>query len=164
MLRPTKSISDKERLFRDARYHQYSRRIVDFAVKTGCGVIQMKNPDSLRPPKDGTDSYLCALLADWAVCDLMEKIKMKAIEKGIEVHEVNPAYTSLRCFQCGHIAEANRPEWHRFHCEKCGYDTHADHNASQNLTILGIDEMIAEKVASGEVMKKSQDPLEKEEK
>ncbi|WP_051328401.1 zinc ribbon domain-containing protein [Desulfatirhabdium butyrativorans] len=137
--------------------------IIDFAEKTGCRIIQMKDPSTLRPPKDGgTDSYLCAMLADWAVCDLMEKIKFKAGEKGITVKEVNPQYTSLRCFKCGHISENNRPEWHHFLCENCGYDTHADHNASQNLTVIGIDEMIAEQCASGNVMTKTHNSLEKE--
>ena len=41
LLKPTDKIGDKERRFRDTRYHQYSKMIVDFAVKNGAGVIQI---------------------------------------------------------------------------------------------------------------------------
>ena len=49
------------------------------------------------------------------------------------MEKVNPAYTSQRCHQCGHVAaESRRGE--RF---RCGYAGNADINAAFNILALG---------------------------
>ena len=56
--------------------------------------------------------------------------------KAHRVETVDPAYTSQRCHQCGHVAEANR--WReRFECVSCGYAGNADINAAFNILALG---------------------------
>lgn len=56
--------------------------------------------------------------------------------KAHRVETVNPAYTSQRCHQCGHVAEENRRE-KRFKCVSCGYAGNADINAAFNILALG---------------------------
>ncbi|MDE0302840.1 MAG: transposase, partial [Gammaproteobacteria bacterium] len=56
--------------------------------------------------------------------------------KAHRVEKVDPAYTSQRCHQCGHVAEENRRE-ERFKCVSCGYAGNADINAAFNILALG---------------------------
>ena len=56
--------------------------------------------------------------------------------KAHRVETVNPAYTSQRCHQCGHVAEENR-RGKRFKCVSCGYAGNADINAAFNILALG---------------------------
>ena len=143
ILKPIESLSQKERLFRDTKYHQFSKAIVDFAVKNNAGTIQIENLDSLKQSKQ--DNYI---LRDWAIADLQTKLKYKAEEFGIEVKEVDPRYTSQRCSQCGHIDRENRPDQATFTCQSCGFDVNADYNAAKNLSVEGIDEIITKELAN----------------
>lgn len=60
--------------------------------------------------------------------------KLKEIEErfGVEVSEVNPAYTSQTCNGCGYVAKDNRNS-DKFKCHWCGNKVHADVNAAQNI-------------------------------
>jgi len=51
---------------------------------------------------------------------------------GIEVHEVNPAYTSKQCSGCGLVAD-NQRKGSSFQCLHCGKALHADVNAARNI-------------------------------
>ena len=51
---------------------------------------------------------------------------------GIEVHSVNPAYTSQQCSGCGLSASENR-QGSSFRCVHCGKTLHADVNAARNI-------------------------------
>ena len=144
ILEPIQSLSEKERNFRDTKYHKYSKVIVDFAVKNNAGTIVIEDLDSLKEKKQ--ENFI---LKDWALADLQTKLKYKASEYGIEITEVNPRYTSQRCSQCGHIDKANRPaNAATFQCVSCGFKADADYNAAKNLTIKGIDSIIDKEVAN----------------
>ncbi len=123
--------------FRDTINHRYSRALVDFAVKNGYGVIQMENLTGIKE-----NTGFPRRLRHWTYYDLQTKIKNKASEHGIEVRLVAPGYTSQRCSKCGHIDKANRPDQETFRCTACGYQTNADYNASQNISIKNIDKII----------------------
>ena len=56
--------------------------------------------------------------------------------KAHRVEKVNPAYTSQRCHQCGHVAADSR-RGERFKCVSCGYAGNADINAAFNILALG---------------------------
>jgi putative transposase len=62
----------------------------------------------------------------------------KAAEFGTKVIEVNPSFTSQRCYKCSRIDQNNRSGT-KFKCTNpsCGYETHADTNAAQNIRLLG---------------------------
>ena len=67
----------------------------------------------------------------------------KAKEQGIKVVYIKPYKTSQRCSKCGYIHPDNRLEQATFKCLKCGFETNADYNASQNIAIKDIDEIIS---------------------
>ena len=46
---------------------------------------------------------------------------------------VNPAYTSQRCFACGHIERKNRESQAVFRCLECDHHANADLNAARNV-------------------------------
>lgn len=51
---------------------------------------------------------------------------------GIEVHKVNPAYTSKQCSGCGLVADRQR-KGSSFQCLHCGKRMHSDVNAARNI-------------------------------
>lgn len=51
---------------------------------------------------------------------------------GIEIHSVNPAYTSKQCSGCGLTADKQR-KGSSFQCLHCGKTLHADVNAARNI-------------------------------
>lgn len=51
---------------------------------------------------------------------------------GIEVHNVNPAYTSKQCSGCGLVADKQR-NGSSFQCLHCGKRMHSDVNAAKNI-------------------------------
>ena len=130
-------LSDKISCFRDSANHKYSRAVIDYAIKKGCGIIQMEE-------LSGISEEAKPFLKNWSYFDLQNKIKYKANEAGIKVITVSPSYTSQRCSKCGNIDENNHITQALFKCTSCGYSTNADYHASQNLPIRDIDEIISE--------------------
>ena len=66
----------------------------------------------------------------------------KAKEKGIKIVYIYPEYTSQRCSKCGYI-DANYRELRAvFKCQNCGFEADADYNASQNIGIKNIEDII----------------------
>ena len=47
--------------------------------------------------------------------------------------KIHPAYTSQRCFSCGHIERKNRQGQANFECKLCGHKDNADKNAAKNI-------------------------------
>ena len=133
------NIGDKYNRFKDTYNHKVSRYIVNLAIKYNCGIIQMED-------LSGFSEYQSeSLLKNWSYYDLQNKIKYKAEENGIEVRFINPKYTSKRCSKCGYIHEDNRDcknNQANFTCKICGYHENADINASKNIAIPFIDEII----------------------
>lgn len=135
-VKPVLEIGDKISRSRDTINHKYSKALIEYAIKNGCGTIQMEN---LKGVTDKASRFL----KNWSFYDLQMKIEYKAKEQGIDVVYVNPYYTSQRCSVCGCIHEDNRPEQAIFKCSNCGFKTNADYNASQNLAIRDIDKIIS---------------------
>ena len=134
------SLENKISQFRDTVNHKYSRAIVDYAIKNGCGTIQMEKLSGI------TQGEKPRYLKNWSYFDLQSKIENKAKENGIKVVYVEPRFTSQRCSKCGFIHEKNRPEQSKFICQSCGYEVNADFNASQNIATKNIEKLIKEAV------------------
>lgn len=67
-----------------------------------------------------------------------------AAKRGIRTRRVKSAYSSQECHRCHHVARENRPNQQTFCCVICGYTTHADMNAAENLASrLDDQEMVA---------------------
>lgn len=137
ILKPIQKLSEKERNFRDTKYHQYTKAIIDFCIKNNAGTIRMEDLSSLVDTKQN-DSFL----KDWAVSAFHDKLKYKTEEAGIKIVFTDPKYTSQRCFKCGLISRENRPTQAEFKCVNCGHEVNADYNAAQNLTLIDIAEIV----------------------
>lgn len=60
-------------------------------------------------------------------------LRYKLAERGGELQEVDPAYTSQTCSCCGTIDKASRKDQARFECGHCGHAENADINAAKNI-------------------------------
>lgn len=67
----------------------------------------------------------------------LRRLKDKATLAGVDVVEVNPHHTSLRCSCCGHTHAESRESQSRFRCRACGHEAHADVNAACNILAAG---------------------------
>ena len=121
----------------------YSRDIVDYAVKNQFGVIQMEDLTGIKE-----NTGFPRRLRHWTYFDLQTKIENKCKEAGIRFVKVSARYTSQRCSLCGNIDSNNRPDQETFVCTECGFKANADYNASQNISIPGIDRIIDETIGA----------------
>lgn len=55
------------------------------------------------------------------------------------VFVVNPAHTSQRCSDCGHIASESRESQSEFRCVSCGFEGNADVNAAVNIVARHVE-------------------------
>ncbi len=67
-----------------------------------------------------------------------QRLQDKAQVSGATVIKVNPAYSSVECRACGHIATENRESQAEFRCVSCGHESHADTNAAQIILARGL--------------------------
>ena len=73
----------------------------------------------------------------WRVGLLRNRIMSWAEEFGVRVLQVNPAYTSQTCSDCGYLNKKNRI-WSRFLCLRCGHESDADINAAKVIVQRGV--------------------------
>lgn len=129
--------------FRETYNHKISKYIIDMAIKNGVSIIQMEDLTKI------TDVAKNKFLKNWSYYDLQNKINYKADLLGIEVIKINPSYTSQRCNNCGNIASENRDcekNQAKFLCSTCGHKDNADINASKNIALLDIEQLISEQL------------------
>jgi predicted RNA-binding Zn-ribbon protein involved in translation (DUF1610 family) len=62
-----------------------------------------------------------------------KEIEATARSRGVKVTQVNRAYTSLTCPECGYKDRANRATRSTFRCQRCGFEQHADVVAAMNI-------------------------------
>jgi IS605 OrfB family transposase len=67
----------------------------------------------------------------WHRSTLKERFEFKASAAGCRREQINPAYTSQTCPECGHLEKANR-KGDVFQCLKCEHRGHADQIAAIN--------------------------------
>ncbi len=128
--------------FKQTKNHNWSKFIIDEAVKMGCGTIQMEDLSGISEEN--------TFLKNWTFYQLQQYITYKAQEKGIKVIKIDPQYTSARCNKCGHIHTGNKENWRptqeQFHCQNCGHKANADVNAARNIAMKDIDVIIKEQL------------------
>lgn len=124
-LKPINKLRDKVGNFKDTINHRYSKYIIEVAIENECKAIQLESLKGINE-----DSKF---LKNWTYHDLQTKIEYKAEEVGIDVHYVDPAYTSQTCSNCGHVDKKNRKNQSKFVCENCGFNENADYNAALNI-------------------------------
>lgn len=65
----------------------------------------------------------------------------KGLRKNKLTIKIQPNGTSQECSHCGHIHSDNRVSQSLFVCQRCGFTTNADFNASLNIKKRGIDQI-----------------------
>ncbi len=70
---------------------------------------------------------------EWSFRRLATLISYKAEMNGCQVVEIDPRYTSQTCSRCGFVHQLNRRSRSVFECRNCGFELHADLNASRNI-------------------------------
>jgi transposase len=73
-------------------------------------------------------------LQHWIYAQLFVKLDSLIVDAGVQLSKKNPTYTSQRCYKCGWVRKGNRKK-KLFECDKCGYTSDADLNASLNLSL-----------------------------
>ena len=68
----------------------------------------------------------------------------KLEERGGHLCKVDPRHTSQTCSACGVVDKESRESQASFHCRRCGFRAHADHNAAINILRRNTASMIVE--------------------
>lgn len=139
--RALKRLSKRESRFQSDVNHCLSKRIVAEAKESNLA-IALENLEGIRARCNNKGKRLRKLLGRWAFYDLRQKITYKAIEAGVRVVTVNPAYTSQTCSACGLIGSRRK---HSFKCS-CGFVCDADVNASRNIAAQGASVVLRDSV------------------
>lgn len=128
-LNAIKKSKDKEQRWMKDQDHKISREIVDFAVNHNVGTIRLEKLANIRKQtrKSRKNNHS---LSNWSFYRLASFIEYKANLVGIKVEYVNPAYTSQRCPNCGHI---NHAKDRKYDCSNCRYNSHRDIVGAKNI-------------------------------
>jgi len=73
--------------------------------------------------------------ASWA--EFRRQLEYKTAAVGGRVVAIDPAFTSQRCSECGHVDKRNRRTQSAFICLACGHAENADVNAAKNILAAG---------------------------
>ncbi|WP_339808920.1 transposase [Paenibacillus sp. FSL R7-0337] len=120
--------NDKESRFMKDQNHKISRQIVNMAIQEKVSVIKLEKLTDIRKTTR-TSRKNAKNLHHWSFYQLQMFIGYKAALAGIQVVEVNPAYTSQTCPSCG---ERNKAKDRTYLCG-CGYTAHRDRVGAINI-------------------------------
>lgn len=146
--RHLRRLAGRQRRFQSHTNHCISKMLVQNAAHTK-RLIAVEDLTGIgaRTRVKGADNR--AKHSNWAFAQLRFFIAYKARRAGIPVIAVNPAYTSQRCFVCGHTERANRKTQAVFSCVQCGHTAHADVNAANNIAWVAVNQpMVANRTGS----------------
>jgi putative transposase len=132
-----KKMRGRESRFVQDTNHCIAKRIVQKAKRTRRG-IALEELKYIRKRAKGRKSQRTALNS-WAFADLGEKIAYKAMQAGVPVVFVDPAYTSQTCPACQYVSRSNRKHRDSFCCVECGFAAPADTVGAINIALRGAD-------------------------
>jgi putative transposase len=124
----------------DYEAHRISRRIVQFALEEGAGIIVFEHLGSLKPEKGKYSRRGNQKRAYWMKGRIFRYSKYKAWNERIITCRVSPRNTSRVCARCGEKVIRYAQGWHPqdgytmgaplVRCPACQMRGHADRNAS----------------------------------
>ena len=123
-----RKLSNKEQRWMTDQNHKISRQIVNFAIKQGVSIIKLEQLKNIRSTAR-TSRKNAKNLHNWSFYQLQSLVQYKANMAGIHVVEVNPAYTSQTCPNCG---KRNKTADRNYHCI-CGFHGHRDRVGAINI-------------------------------
>jgi putative transposase len=140
------------------RHKATSLRLINTAynemvAKTNAKIIaseDLSHPFRFEKSKD-----MNRRLSSWLRRSLQDRLSFKALVKGFDHKQVNPAYTSLTCPSCGHVDASNRCSYNKdkFACQHCKTEGHSDVFAAINLKARYFDRDITRYTPNREVKK-----------
>lgn len=116
--------------------HKIARHIVEQAQETNSAIVIGKLK-GVRKHSNGRKFN--RKIATMSSFKLTNYIRYKANWLGIEVVEVEEAYTSQTCHRCGAKGIRNRG---LFRCENCGLEDNSDRNGALNIGKRGLGSML----------------------
>ncbi|MNE68555.1 putative transposase DNA-binding domain protein [compost metagenome] len=119
---------NKEHRYMKDQNHKISRKIVNMAIEEQVSVIKIEKLTNIRHVTR-TSRKNVKNLHNWSFYQLQMFIAYKALLAGIQVVEVNPAYTSQTCPVCG---ERNKAADRTYQCF-CGFHAHRDRVGAINI-------------------------------
>ncbi len=134
-------LAGKDARFRKHQNHCISKSIVQSARDTGRGIAH-ENLKGIRNRITARGGDARNKLSGWSFHQLCGFLAYKAQDAGIPIVEVDPAYTSQTCSECGHCEKANRKRQAVFLCKHCGFSANADWNAARNIRALAASKAI----------------------
>jgi len=129
-------LSGDEKRFQRHTNHVISKALIETATLTQ-SALALEDLSGIRErtnkqPRTKTERRRSN---SWAFFQLREYVTYKSALAGVTLILVPPAYTSQMCHCCLHLGSRSGK---RFVCDNCGYSGDADHNAAQNIKILGL--------------------------
>ena len=113
--RKLKRLSGKQRRFQKDTNHGISKRIVATAECTN-RAIAVEKLTGIRSRTKVRGKEQRHRHTNWSFYQLKQFMAYKAALAGVTLIEVDPKFTSQRCYECGHIAKANRRSQSEFVC------------------------------------------------
>jgi IS605 OrfB family transposase len=123
-----KKLNELKRRTKAAITNQINRAINDSIKKRNPGIIITEKLDFRGKAKS---KDISRRVSYWHRSTLKDRFEFKASAAGCRREQINPAYTSQTCPQCGYLDKANR-KGDVFQCLKCGHQGHADQVAAVN--------------------------------
>jgi len=121
----------KQARFRRDCDHVLSKQIVQ--VTPEGSTIAVENLTHIRQRTKQRGREQRRRMHSWSYAQMRQFLTYKAEARGCTVVAVDPRHTSQQCSKCGHTARNNRRARGLFKCHLCGYELHADLNASYNI-------------------------------
>src|SRR5574344_2910749 len=112
---------------KEDQYHKISNVLTNNFDRITIENLQIKKM------KESQKTHLNRLISEVSWNSLIQKLKYKSEMKNKIIREIDPAFTSQRCFKCGHISKNNRKSQSDFSCLNCKHTENADINASLNI-------------------------------
>jgi putative transposase len=116
--------------------HKLSRQIVNHAHTHGVSILRLEKLAGIRAhttrqsgggkaksKQQAKSRKNNRMMATWSFSQLATFVTYKAARLGIEVEEVDPAYTSQECPAC---RARNKASDRRYTCSACGWRGHRD--------------------------------------
>lgn len=130
--RHLRHLRGKQARFRKDCDHVLSKHIVQ-ACAPGTTIVIENLTDIRTRTRIRRKTETSRRIHSWSFAQVRSFLTYKAEEWGCMVAAVDPRHTSQQCSACGHTARNNRRSRGRFVCRVCGFELHADLNASRNI-------------------------------
>jgi transposase, IS605 OrfB family, central region len=126
----------------DKKYRQYVDKLRDY-LKNEINRLLNRLIKIYRPKKivvemldfrsPDLSKRLNRLVQDFGKKYIKQKLERLQQLYGIEIVEINPAYTSQECSSCGYVDKKNRKDAQEFECKVCKNKINAQINGAKNI-------------------------------